>query len=136
MENDFQIRIDLGRKVGEILAQYEALGLLPQSSDGRRETVIALSSERCGDVFRRVEEIGGRANVITGTADCVEIIVFTPDSNIFSDSPKGMPVAPESQLGLLVAFLREQDGPVRVNIQDPALSAELIEPHHGESIPV
>lgn len=135
MDSDLQARIQLGRCASEVLAQYEALGILPAISDGRREIVIALSGERCGDVFRRVEEVGGRANVVTGNPEALTVIAFTPDSDLFIDAAPPVPVGPESEFGLLVAFLREQGGPTRVNLEEPALNAEIVEPHNQERVP-
>ncbi len=136
VDNELQLRIELGRRVAQMLTQTEALGSLPAVSDGNRNVIIALTDERCGDIFRKVEEVGGRANVVTGTPDALTIIAFTPDSDLFAESFPAIPIGPDSQLGLLVAFLREQRGPTRVNLEEPALSAELVEPDDQEPIPV
>ena len=135
MDSDLQTRIELGRRVSQILSQYEAWGILPAVGDGKREVIIALSKDKCGDVFRRVEEVGGRANVVTGDPDDIEVIVFTPDSDLFGND-ETIPIGPDSELGLLVAYLREQDGPTRVNLEDPALNAELVDRGDQETIPV
>lgn len=110
-------RGDVTRRVLGMMRRQRFLRELPVAeSDGDRPLVVCLESDRVSDAVRRVEAIGGRANVVVADTEGFVIVAMerTPlpgDAFRAPRSQKGTYVIHEDiTMGMLIAATEPSSG--------------------------
>lgn len=130
MDVNQQQRLALGEFVSRMLCHPDGADMFPAVlPSGKRHVVVALASDTYGSLLRRVKNLGGAVNVVVGDDSKNDVAVIA-----FHRSPQRPPsdyddceVGPESELGLLIAYLRTTGRPTRVRLASPRYEAELVD---------
>jgi hypothetical protein len=130
MDDREQARLGLTRAVVRDLRTPEFRASLHVVDElGRKPIVGCLPDDTVEWVFARVRELGGDATVVMGTAVAPgvfqrEFMVVTKGIAAEAD-PEPCGVHPHSEVGLLMAYLREHGGRVQCQMLAPDSIATL-----------
>lgn len=133
MASDLKLRGAAALAVSKLLRQEHADEIFPaRLQDGERHILIALSSDKYGDLLERVAEVQGPANVVVSTSEkSLEVIVFTESNGSGQDSDLDQcDIGAESEIGLLLALLRKTRQTTQVRLVSPRYDAVLIDSAH------
>lgn len=124
-------RMELAKIAGRMTVNPEMRHLFPKSEDRPRRIVIALETETVGDLFSRIGPPGGKVNVIVGSMSSkkFEVIVFSPEISHAQSGKEAeeLRVGPSSEVGLLLAALRQSRRSMGIVLEQPKFSLELVD---------
>jgi len=113
------------------LGHPEAEAIFPVClANGKRHVLVVLASDQYGKVLDRIKKFRGPVNVAIGEEGKLSVITFSPHDPPDQDFDE-CAVSPTSEIGLLLALLRQTRRPTRVNLVTSQYDAELIDQGAG-----
>jgi hypothetical protein len=122
----------------DLFGHSEYRGLLDcETTDGSLPVLVALPSDRMGTIFELLAvRYHKGANLVTRTTSGVSVVTFhrAPKHLRMSPLPPECPVHVDSEVSMLVEYLRLHRGPVTCRPVETGYEMELVE--DGRSVPV
>lgn len=124
-----KLRRDDMREISKLLKSADFRGTFSvKDALGTRPIIVALPDDRMGWAFERVRKMGGSANITFFVGDDLAVIGVEPGpADLPVADEDDCPVTAETQIGMLLEYLRVRRRGVHCRLVEPEYTLELLE---------